>query len=68
MTSQVMTSLLQKAMRVFLAIFNLHHEVYKLPKDSELPFWPSEYSAHVGESINLSKDKPHLKPHPLPDA
>lgn len=44
-----------KAMRVFLAIHNIHHDLYKL-EESDLPFSQSEYSARVGESVDLSKD------------
>eukprot|EP00731_Ephydatia_muelleri_P029429 Em0020g1073a len=43
----------RKAMRVFLAIHNAHHDLYKL-EESELPFSRSEYSAHIGESIDLN--------------
>ena len=43
----------RKAMRVFLAIHNIHHDLYKL-EESDLPFSQSEYSARVGESVDLN--------------
>lgn len=51
-------------MRVFLAIHNVHHELYRL-QESELPFCQSEYSARVGEAINLSKEMVSLIAAPI---